>query len=78
MNEQEANMAAIVSLYCDDLTDLELAAINTAAQLGMDPRHVIGYEKAKSLFTERDGIQMHDATKDALARVVLQRLGGQV
>lgn len=58
----------------DKLTELELAAVNNAAQLGTDPRGVLGYERVKHLFSEQNGTAMHSETKDALARIVLDRL----
>ncbi len=68
----------LVSMSCEQLTDLELAAINDAAQAGFDPRPVRGYEKIKHLFTESEGLKMHSDGLDALAGVVLQRLEGEV
>jgi len=65
---------AVVKLACTNLTDLELAAINKAAQADFDPRPVMGYEKVKHLFTETDGLRMHNDIKEALAVVVLERL----
>ena len=44
-------VGAAVKLNCDQLTDAELAAMNICIQLGTDPRKVMGYEKAKPLFT---------------------------
>ena len=65
----------ILEMACDKLNNLELAAINNVAQLGLDPRNVMGYEKVDYLFTECGGQKMHDDTLEALARVVIQRLG---
>ncbi len=63
-----------IQYACSALSDTELAAINNAAQCDLDPRKVAGYEKAAYLFTEEGGTKMHAETKDALARIVLQRL----
>lgn len=69
------NMATIVSLMCDELTDQELAVLNTVAQLDGNPHgQLFDYDKVKGLFTE-GGMRMHDETKQALARVVIARLG---
>ena len=70
-----ARMYAAVALTVKDLTLDELAALNNTVAWDADPRgRLFDYEKVKSLFTEGDGLRMHDATKDALAEVVLKRL----
>ena len=64
-------------LTCDLLSDDEIAAMNICIQLGTDPRGVIGYEKAKSLFTTRtaDGIpQAHELTRQCMATITMNRL----
>lgn len=69
-------MAVIVSLTCNELTDIELAVLNNVAQLDQSPHNrLFDYEKVKELFTERDGTRMHEETKIALAAVVIKRLG---
>lgn len=69
-------MILTASLTCDELTDLELSALNLVAQLGGSPHgRIFDYEKVKSLFTDAEGTRMHDETKLALAAVVDSRLG---
>ena len=67
----------VVALACQSLSDLELSAINNAAQVGFDPRPVLGYEKVKHLFTEQSGLRMHPEILECLAAVVLRRLTNQ-
>lgn len=70
MNEQQmqAKMAAVVAV---------VAALNLCAQLDQNPHgRIFEYEKVSSLFTENG--KMHIATKEALARVVNRRLGGEL
>ena len=64
----------VAKIVLDKLTDLELAAINNAVQTEIDPKKVMGYEKAKFLFTEDDGKKMHSEMLAALSRIVLERL----
>jgi len=66
---------ATVKLNCDQLTDNELAAMNICVQLGTDPRQVMGYEKAKPLFTnDLNGIpQAHNLTRQCMASIVMDR-----
>lgn len=74
MTEQEmrANMVVIVKLTTDELTDIELAALNTVAQLDQDPKgRCFNYEVVKPLF---DNDRMHEETKLALAQIVNDRL----
>ena len=66
------------SLVTDTMTNDELAAIcNAITDSRFDPREVMGYEKAKSLFTEEyKGIpQMHNATKQVFIAITNGRLG---
>lgn len=74
----EKLVGAAVKVSCDALADSELAAMNICAQLNTDPRQVMGWEKAKPLFTERthDGTpQVHDLTRRCMASIVMDRLG---
>lgn len=65
-----------VGFVAKELSNDELAALNLVVQLDSDPRHVMGYDKARALFTEtRDGHpSTHAAVKDALASIALARL----
>lgn len=75
--ELHRTMYAVVSLSCADLSDLELAVLNNCAQLDIDPRNRRGSEKFLHLFdtTDSAGVpRMHSETKQALARIVLERL----
>lgn len=69
-----ARMAAAVSIACEALTNDELAGMNLAVQLGINPTTRAGYDKIAHLFTEDNGTRMHDETAAALARVALRRL----
>jgi hypothetical protein len=76
MNPEEIVIAA-ASLVLEELTLDELAAMNSAAQLGTDPRGCNGWDKASSLFTiiAADGTpQAHQLVKDAFAATVNARL----
>jgi len=65
-----------VALTCDELSDQELVTLNLTAQLDLLPTgRVFDHQNVKHLFTEKDGTKMHEATKEALAAVVLKRLG---
>lgn len=76
MNVQ-AILASTVAMYTDQLTDLELAVLNNVAQTDDDPHgRLFDYSKVAGLFSEAGGVRMHAETKEALARVVLARLGG--
>lgn len=61
-----------VKMTTDQLTNEELAAIYNVATAGFDPRPVLGYEKAKALFT--DGTKMHPDALAALDVIVNERL----
>ena len=69
-------MYAVVALICKDLTDIELAVLNNVAQTDSNPKgRLFDYKRVRNLFTEDNGTKMHDETKNALAAVVLRRLG---
>ena len=61
-------------LITDTLTDQELTALYNAVSFGFDPKHVMGYDKAKGLFTEQDGTKMHSDILEAFESIVKQRL----
>ena len=63
-----------VRMTTNQLTDEELAAIYNAATAGFNPVGVLGYEKAKPLFTEHDGTRMHSETLAALSLIIGERL----
>lgn len=73
-NEVSIFVLASVRMVARHLTTQEMAALFTAVSLGSDPRQVIGYEKAKSLFTEAYGTRMHRDTQLAFGEVVSDRL----
>lgn len=68
-------MVKAVSKACEQLTDAELNSIYMVALLGSNPKHVRGYDKVESLFTEDDGTRMHPTTREALAAVWQERCG---
>ncbi len=76
--DPEQAVAIGVKLTTDRLTDDEFAAVNIAAQLDIDPRSVMGYEKASGLFTcptNQGYSTAHEIVKRALAGEALRRLG---
>jgi hypothetical protein len=76
-NEQDIDgadiLAAVVRQDTDDLTDQEFAAICQALLLNMDVRRVKGYEKVVALFTEEDGAQMEQATREVFQSLFRER-----
>ncbi len=68
-------MAAVVSLVARNLTDDEMIALNLAMQLDSNPTHVMGYEKAKPLFTENNGTKAHDEAKRIFYALLMKRIG---
>lgn len=63
-----------IRMVTNQLTDEELVALYMVATASSDPTPVAGYEKAKSLFTEHDGTQVHSETLAALDVIVGERL----
>jgi len=66
--ERMAIVAATLSIR--RLTDEELAAMNIAVQLDMDPREVTGYDKVSGCFTcltTKGYSPAHDLVKQAFA-----------
>ncbi len=74
----DGTMVAAVEMACEGLSDMELAVLNNVAQVDWNPKGYPWYEKVRYLFTDLDGTRMHQATKDALASVVLERLSSRV
>lgn len=71
-------LVAVIKMLCDDLTDLELATLNTVLQLEENPHdRVFDYEKVASIFTENDGLKAHDETKRIVGHITLDRLGNK-
>ncbi len=78
MDEQQIRqiMIASVDMITDKLTNLELAVLNSVAQLGTSPHgRAFDYDKVKVLFTVGNGTRMHEETKLALSAIVNRRLG---
>ena len=73
-NEISRFVIASVRMTTNQLTDQELAATYNAASANFNPKAVMGYEKAKPLFTEADGTRMHRDTLAALEVIVEERL----
>lgn len=65
---------AMVCSVVEKLSLDEMAALTNAVTCGFDPRPVLGYNKAKSLFTEADGKKMHSAMQEAFEEVVSERI----
>ena len=63
-----------VALACTDLSNRELNALYLSIQLGQNPKYVMGYEKIAHLFTEEDGVKMHDVTETAFRLIARNRL----
>ena len=74
-SDPRITLQATVNFIVNNLTDDELLAVNLAAQLGTNPVGVMGFEKAKALFTEnRDGHPaVHEEIRAALFRAVSKR-----
>lgn len=66
-------MAKSVRLVTNQLTDDELVAINMAGLLGTNPVGVMGYEKARTLFTEQNGTRMHSLTSQIVNAICNER-----
>src|SRR6516165_1053680 len=64
-----------VVMAAKKLTDEELNALCMVVMSGTDPRHVIGYEKVKYLFTEQDGTKMHHDARISFESYAAVRLG---
>ncbi len=73
MAEVLAYIYVAVKMITKELTDEELNVIYMVGLLGTDPRQVIGYEKARPLFTEANETKMHPTTKDALTVIWNER-----
>lgn len=67
MTHPEKMVIVLATMTINELTDDELAALNLAVQLDADPRRVLGYEKAVSLFTEGNGTRIHDSRQHSPA-----------
>lgn len=74
MGEVLASVYVGVKMMCNQLTDEELNALCMVALMGNDPRHIIGYEKVKSLFTLNEGTKMHATALDAFVLVRNERI----
>ena len=66
---------ASIKLTTENLTDEELNALYLSSLLGTDPRHIMGYDKAKILFTEDNGVKMHATTLAMFAYIWEERIG---
>jgi len=78
--EPQEKFAVIAAMALKRLDDDELLALNIAAQLDLDPREVIGYEKAAGVFTVPTASgynKAHDLVKDAFAAEVMRRFPDQ-
>lgn len=73
-NNIHYGVIAGTKLITDKLSDQELAALFNAVSVGFNPKPVMGYDKAKGLFTEQDGTKMHSDTLKAFESIVEQRL----
>lgn len=71
------DLTSVVALVCRNLTNEELAVLHLIALTDGDPHgRLFDYKTVAPLFTDANGTRMHQMTKDALDRVVAQRLGG--
>lgn len=59
------------SLTTDELDSLYLCVITN--QNPKDKNYVFDYEKVKGLFTESDGLRVHNDVKEVLRQLVLAR-----
>lgn len=74
MSEVHEAIISSARLVADELSTTELISLCLAAQLEVDPQRVAGYDKARALFAEEDGMRMHSATRDALIMIMNERL----
>lgn len=77
MREIHFAVVAATHMVTNMLSDAELAAIGLATLTGIDPRPVLGYKKASSLFSENNGTRMHRDTLAVLEQIIDERLGGE-
>lgn len=77
MNEQQIlnTMYAVVKISMEQLTDEEVRSLYLAVALEQNPKPVKGYGKVEELFTEKDGTEMSDITKQAFLMIAHKRLG---
>jgi hypothetical protein len=73
-NQINPHVLAGTRLITDKLTMDELVATYMAAMQGFNPEPVMGYEKAKPLFTEVGGTRMHQTTLEALDIIIGERM----
>jgi hypothetical protein len=76
-NQINPGVVAATRLVTDKLAMDELIAIYMAAMQGFNPEPVMGYEKAKGLFTEFGGTRMHRDTLAAFGAIVDERMSQQ-
>jgi hypothetical protein len=74
-DELTEHFIAMTQLITDELSDQELIALYQVVRFGVNPAHTLGYEKAKSLFTDQDNTKMHDETLQVFTIIVEKRLG---
>lgn len=75
-DELKQRLFNLVAGVANRLDDMEFSAIALAAQLGMDPRGRLGFDKAETLFTEthQEGYPIaHQYVRDALGSAAVQR-----
>jgi hypothetical protein len=73
-NQINPGVVAATRLVTDTLTMNELIAIYMAAMQGFNPVPIMGYEKAKVLFTEFGGTRMHRDTLAVVGAIVDERM----
>jgi len=76
-NQINPGVVVATRLVTDKLTMDELVSIYMAAMQGFNPEPVMGYEKAKVLFTEFGGTRMHRDTLAAFGAIVDERMNLQ-
>ena len=73
----DTRVLAATRMIAKNLTTDELSALYLTVTAGFDVRHVMGYEKAKALFSEANGTKMHSETLEAFDLIVNERMGTQ-
>lgn len=69
-NQIAPELIAVIQMIVDDMTLIEANTMNLCLMLDMNPVDRMGYDKAKSLFTEGNGTKMHSDTQRVFQAIV--------
>ena len=60
------NVYVVVTIACTQLEDIEVAVLYMAVTLdNSNIKQVMGYDKVSHLFTQNNGTEMHEETREA-------------